>query len=197
MTTTELVARIAKKAGVTKTVAAAVVRAFTAAIHESLKKVGTIRIARLGTFRAVEKNARSAVNPRTREKINILAMKSPRFLASKALKDAVKEGEQAELALDVRDEVQRLCLEGDAVSAFEVAMKSLIKARQIFGNDDPRTAACMVTVADAAIHREKYYLAGRMYRKALSIQETALGPSHPDVVHCKSCLSDLETDSEQ
>lgn len=192
MTTTELVARIAKKANVTRTAASAVVKSFTAAVHESLKKFGAIRIARLGTFRAVEKKARTGVNPRTLEKIDIPATKSPQFRASKALKEAVKEGEQAELALDVRDEVQRLCRQGDALAGFEVAMKSLIQARQVFGNEDLRTARCMVTVADAARHREKYYLAERMYRKAIDIQEKALGASHPEVVHCKSCLSDLE-----
>jgi nucleoid DNA-binding protein len=197
MTMTELVSRVAKKANVTRKVAAAMVKSLTAAIHESLKKVGAIRIAGLGTFRAVEKKARSGVHPRTREKINIPAVKSPRFLASKALKDAVKEGEQAELALDVSDEVERLCRGGEALAGFDMAMKSLIQARRIFGNDDPRTAGCMVTVADAARHREKYYLAGQMYRKALVIQERALGPSHPDVVRCKTCLSDLERDHGQ
>ena len=197
MTTTEFVSKVSKKANVTRKVAAAVVRSLTAAIRESLRKVGMIRITGLGTFRVSERKARSGVNPRTGEKIDIAATKSPRLLPSKALKDAVKAAEQEELALDVRDEVQRLWREGDTVSAFDVAMKSLIRARRVFGNDDLRTAGCMVIVADAALHREKSYLAGQMYRKALSIRERALGPSHPDVVHCKTCLSDLERDQGQ
>jgi DNA-binding protein HU-beta len=192
MTTTELVSRIAKKAGVTKKVAAVVARSLTAVIHESLTKDGQIKIAGIGTFRVVERKARSGVNPRTREKINIPALTLPRFMASKALKEAIKRGEQEGLALDVRDEVERLCREGNSVNAFDLAMKSLIWAREIFGNEDPRIAGCMVTVAQTAIHREKYYLAGQMYRKALSIQEKVLGPSHPDVVLCKRGLSDLE-----
>jgi nucleoid DNA-binding protein len=197
MTTSELVSRSAKKAKVTRNVAAAVVRSLTAVIHEYLKKDGEIRIAGLGTFRAVERKARSGVNPRTREKINIPAVMLPRFLASKALKGAVKAGEQEESALDVREEVQRLCRDGHTVAAFDMAMKSLIQARRIFGNNDLRTAGCMATVADAARHREKYYLAAQMYRKALSIQERALGPSNPDVVRCKTGLSDLERDHGQ
>jgi DNA-binding protein HU-beta len=197
MTTTELVSRVAKKTNVTRKVAAAMVQSLTATIHESLKTRGEIRILGLGTFWVLEMKARNGANPRTLSKMRIPAMKLPRFRAAKALKDAVKEGEQAELALDVSDEVQRLCREGDAVSAFDMAMKSLIQARRIFGNDDPRTAGCMVTVADAARHREKYYLAGQMYRKALVIQERALGFSHPDVVRCKTCLSDVERDHGQ
>jgi len=197
MTTTELVSRVAKKANIRRNVAAEVVKSITAAIHESLKKNGEIRISGLGTFRVFEMKARIGVHPRTREKMNIPAMKSPRFRAAKALRDAIKAGEQEESALDVRGEVERLCQEGDTVAGFDLAMKSLIRARQIFGNDDLRTARCMVTVADAARDREKYYLAGQMYRKALPIQERALGPSHPDVVRCKECLSRLEQDHGQ
>jgi len=197
MTTTELVSRVAKKANITRHVAAAVVKSLTAAILESLKKNGEIRISGLGTFRVFEMKARNGVHPRTLDKMNIPATKSPRFRAAKALRDAVKAGEQEESALDVRDEVERLCRQGDTVAGFDLAMKSLIRARQIFGNDDLRTARCMVTVADAARDREKYYLAGQMYRKALPIQEKALGPAHPDVVRCKECLVHLEQDHGQ
>ncbi len=198
MTTTELVFMVAKKAHVTRKVAAAAVKCLTAAIHESLKKNGEIRIAGLGTFRIAERKARSGVSPRTREKINIPAGKSARFLASKAFKTAVKAGEEEELAFEVlRDEVQRLCSEGEALAAFEMAMKSLIQTRKTFGNEHRRTADCMVTVADAARHREKFHLAGQLYRQALAIQEKALGASHPDVVRCKTSLSDLERHHEQ
>jgi hypothetical protein len=98
---------------------------------------------------------------------------------------------------DVRHEVEQLCQNGEVVSAFDMAMKSLIQARRKFGSDDPRTAECMVTVADAAKHREKHYLAGRLYRKALSIQEPACGPSHPDVVRCKLELSNLQKNHDE
>jgi len=188
----ELVSRIAKKAGVTKKVAAVVARSLTAVIRESLTKDCQIRIAGIGTFRVVERKAQSGLNPRTREKINIPAIKLPRFTASKALKEAIKLGEQQGLALDVRDEVERLWQEGNSVKAFDLGMKSLIQAREIFGNEDPRTAGCMVTVADAAVRREKYHLAEELYRKALSVLERALDSSHPDLVRCKASLSDLE-----
>ena len=99
--------------------------------------------------------------------------------------------------VNVSDEVQRLCREGDAVSGFNMAMTSLLHAQRKFGKDDPRTAGCMVTVANAAQNREKYHLAGVMYRRALSIVERAFGPTHPDVVHCKTVLSRLEQDHGQ
>ncbi|MGO9568827.1 MAG: hypothetical protein ACLP5H_14930 [Desulfomonilaceae bacterium] len=55
---------------------------------------------------------------------------------------------------DVRNEVEQLCQNGDAVSAFHMAMKSLLQARRKFGSDDPRTAGCLVTVVEAAKYRE-------------------------------------------
>ncbi|MGO9571732.1 MAG: tetratricopeptide repeat protein [Desulfomonilaceae bacterium] len=98
---------------------------------------------------------------------------------------------------DVRHEVEELCQCGEIVSAFHVAMKSWQEAQRKYGNGHPRTAECMVTVADVAIHREKYYLAGQLYRKALSIEEPALGSSHPDVVHCKRILTVLQKNNGQ
>ena len=69
---------------------------------------------------------------------------------------------------DACHEVEQLCQNGEVVSAFNIAIKSLMQARRKFGSDDPRTAQCLVTVADVAKHREKYYLAERLYQKALS-----------------------------
>ena len=90
MNTAELVSSVAENANVTKKVAAAVVKSITGAIHESLKKHGEIKIAGLGTFWVLEMKARNGVNPRTLRKMKIPAMKSPRFRAAKALKEAVK-----------------------------------------------------------------------------------------------------------
>ena len=73
-----------------------------------------------------------------------------------------------------------------------MTMTSLLQAQRKFGKDDPRTAWCMVTVANADQNREKYHMSAVMYRGALSIQERAFGPSHPDVVHYKTGLSHLE-----
>jgi len=90
MNTTELVSSVAENANVTNKEAAAVVKSITRAIHDSLKKHGKIGIAGLGTFRVLELKARNGVNPRTLGKMTIPAMKSPRFRAAKALKEAAK-----------------------------------------------------------------------------------------------------------
>jgi len=66
------------------------------------------------------------------------------------------------------------------------------RAELKYGKEHPKTAQCMITVADVAKHRQKYYLAGVLYRRALPMQEKALGPVHPEVVRCKLALADLE-----
>ncbi|MEW6530799.1 MAG: HU family DNA-binding protein [Thermodesulfobacteriota bacterium] len=92
MTKSELVSRIAEKAGITKKAAAASLDALVAAINDALKKKeGRIRVADLGTFKVVKKKARTGVNPQTRQKIKIAATKVPRFSPSRALKEAVKK----------------------------------------------------------------------------------------------------------
>jgi len=92
MTKSELVTRIAEKAGITKKAAAASLDALVAAINDALKKKeGRIRVADLGTFKVVKKKARTGVNPQTRQKIKIAATKVPRFSPSRALKEAVKK----------------------------------------------------------------------------------------------------------
>jgi nucleoid DNA-binding protein len=194
MTKAELISSVARKSSVTKKVAESVLKSFTETIHESVKRNGHIRISDLGTFLVVEKKARTGVHPRTKAKIQIPATKSTRFRPAKALRDSAMSVELEESADAVRDEVQRLWSEGDAVSAFHRAMKSYLKAQRRFGRNARRTARFMLIVADASRHREKHYLAGQWYRKALPILEKAFGPSHPDVVHCKTALSDLERD---
>ena len=90
MNTPEVISSVAENANLSKKEATAVVKSLTRIIHESLKKHGEIRIAGLGTFRVLAMKARNGVNPRTLGKMKIPAMKSPRFRAAKALKDAVK-----------------------------------------------------------------------------------------------------------
>ena len=54
-----------------------------------------------------------------------------------------------------------------------------------------RTAECLVTLGGVAELRGKYYLAERLYNKALSIEEKALGSTDPEVVSCKLKLAKL------
>ncbi|AFM23098.1 HU family DNA-binding protein [Desulfomonile tiedjei] len=92
MTKTELVTRVAGEAGLPKKTADSVLKAFVAAIHQSLKgKDGQIRIPDLGTFLVAQRKARKGVNPQTKKKIKIPASKVPRFRAAKALREAAKQ----------------------------------------------------------------------------------------------------------
>jgi len=191
MTKAELISSVARRSNVTKKAAESVLKSFTETIHESVKRNGEIRISDLGTFLVVEKKARTGVNPQTKAKMQIPATKLTRFRPAKALRDAAINVEPEESADAVRDEVQRLCSEGDGVSAFHRAMKSYLKAQRRFGRTARRTARFMVIVADASRNREKYELAILLYRKALPILEKGFGSSHPDVVSCKTGLSDL------
>ena len=59
-------------------------------IAKTTKKGGEANINGFGKFSVVKKKARVGLNPATREKIKIKATKSPKFKASKTLKDLVK-----------------------------------------------------------------------------------------------------------
>ena len=197
MTKAELISSVARKSNVTKKVAESVLKSFTETIHESVKRNGHIRISDLGTFLVVEKKARTGVNPQTKAKIQIPAVKSARFRPARALRDAAMSLEPEESADAVRDEVQRLWSKGDTVSAFHRAMKSYLTAQRRFGRTARRTARFMLIVADVSRNSEKHELAIRLYRKALPILEKAFDPSHPDVIRCKTGLSNLEQSHRQ
>ena len=54
-----------------------------------MKKKDTVILIGFGTFKVAQRNARKGRNPQTGEEIKIKAKKVPRFVAGKALKDAV------------------------------------------------------------------------------------------------------------
>ncbi len=55
----------------------------------ALKKKDTVALIGFGTFKVAQRKARKGRNPGTGEEIKIKAKKAPRFVAGKALKDAV------------------------------------------------------------------------------------------------------------
>ncbi len=59
-------------------------------VANTLKAGGRVDIAGFGKFEVKERAAREGINPATGEKLKIAASKSPKFKASKALKDLVK-----------------------------------------------------------------------------------------------------------
>ncbi len=90
MNKTELIAKIAEKAEISKKDAENAVNAFTNVVTDALIGGDKVQIVGFGTFEVAERAARTGRNPKTGETIEIGASKSPKFKAGKALKDAVK-----------------------------------------------------------------------------------------------------------
>ena len=89
MNRVELVAAMADKAGLAKKDAEKALKAFTDVVAEELKKGDKIQLVGFGTFEVSERAAREGRNPRSGETMTIAACKAPKFIAGKALKDAI------------------------------------------------------------------------------------------------------------
>jgi len=85
----DLVNEVAKVVDTKKAAQAAVDCVFES-ITKSLKKKDTVTLVGFGTFKVDKRKARKGRNPQTGETISIKAKKVPKFVAGKALKDAVK-----------------------------------------------------------------------------------------------------------
>jgi DNA-binding protein HU-beta len=86
----ELIGKIAKETGSTKTSASAAVESLIDGITRSLKKGESITFVGFGTFKTSQRKARVARNPQTGAEIKIPKRRVVRFSAGKALKAAVK-----------------------------------------------------------------------------------------------------------
>ena len=86
----ELVAKIAKDAGLTKGLAESACSKVFAAITASLKKRQKVTIVGFGTFSVAKRKARTGRNPQTGAPIKIAARNVPKFTAGSDLKKAVK-----------------------------------------------------------------------------------------------------------
>ncbi|MBW1766322.1 MAG: HU family DNA-binding protein [Deltaproteobacteria bacterium] len=85
----ELVSEVAKVVG-TKKQAQEAVDCVISTITKALKKKDTVTLVGFGTFKVDKRKARKGRNPQTGEEIKIKAKKVPKFVAGKALKEAVK-----------------------------------------------------------------------------------------------------------
>ena len=85
----DLINEVAKVVSTKKEAQAAVDCVFSS-ITNALKREGTVTLIGFGTFKINERKARTGRNPQTGETIMINAKKVPKFVAGKALKDAVK-----------------------------------------------------------------------------------------------------------
>lgn len=89
MNKSELIAKVAEKAGITKKDAEKAVAGIFASFQEALVAGDKVQVIGFGTFEVRERAARSGRNPQSGEEIKIPATKSPAFKPGKALKDAV------------------------------------------------------------------------------------------------------------
>ena len=84
----DIVNEVAKVVSAKKEAQAAVDCVFST-ISSALKKNDTVTLIGFGTFKVAQRNARTGKNPQTGAEIKINAKKVPKFVAGKALKDAV------------------------------------------------------------------------------------------------------------
>ena len=89
MNKTDLINKVASVVGTQKQ-AKEVVDYVLNTIRETLADNESVQIAGFGSFKVSERKARTGRNPKTGEAIQIPAAKVPKFVAGKALKDAVK-----------------------------------------------------------------------------------------------------------
>jgi DNA-binding protein HU-beta len=90
MTKTELIARVADVAGMTKVDATKAVDAVSSVVESALSKGEKVTWTGFGTFEVRSRAARMGRNPQTGAPLHIPASKTPAFKAGKGLKDAVK-----------------------------------------------------------------------------------------------------------
>ncbi len=90
MNKSELIAKIADKAELTKKDAEKALNAFVESVTEALKADDKVVLVGFGSFETKKRAARKGKNPQTGAIIDIPATTVPSFKVGKALKDAVK-----------------------------------------------------------------------------------------------------------
>ena len=88
MNKSNLVSEVAKVVNTKKEAKAAVECVFST-ITKALKKKDAVTLVGFGTFKVQKRKARKGRNPKTGEVLKIKAKRVPKFVAGKALKDAV------------------------------------------------------------------------------------------------------------
>ncbi|MBI5123423.1 MAG: HU family DNA-binding protein [Candidatus Roizmanbacteria bacterium] len=90
MTKADLVAQVAKKAGLTAKAAKDSVNTVFGTMSDALKRGEKVVVTGFGTFMVRRRAARKGRNPQTGAEIQIPATKTPGFTAGKSLKRMVK-----------------------------------------------------------------------------------------------------------
>ncbi len=89
MNKSELIAKMADDAGITKTQANAALDSFTTAVTKTLKGGGKVTLVGFGTFSVSKRAARNGRNPQTGAVIKIKAKKVARFKPGKELSSKI------------------------------------------------------------------------------------------------------------
>ncbi len=89
MNKADLVSQVAEMVETQKQ-AKEIVDTILGAVSKALANDDTVQIAGFGTFKVSQRKARTGRNPQTGAPLQIPAGKVPKFVAAKALKDAVK-----------------------------------------------------------------------------------------------------------
>ena len=90
MTKADLIAQVAKKAGLTSKAAKDSVNSVFNTISEAMKRREKVVVTGFGTFMVRERAARKGRNPQTGAEIKIPATRTPSMSAGKTLKKLVK-----------------------------------------------------------------------------------------------------------
>ena len=89
MNKTELIAKIAETAGLSKVDAKKALDAAVEAVKDALVAGDKVQLVGFGTFAVKEQPAREGINPATKAKIKIAAKKVAKFKAGAELADAL------------------------------------------------------------------------------------------------------------
>lgn len=89
MNKSELIAKIAEDAEITKTQANSALDSFISAVTKTLKGGGKVTLVGFGTFSVTKRAARNGRNPQTGAVIKIKAKKIAKFKAGKELSEKI------------------------------------------------------------------------------------------------------------
>ncbi|MCL1068614.1 HU family DNA-binding protein [Shewanella olleyana] len=89
MNKSELIAKIAENAELTKAEAGRALKSFEETVTEAMKNGDKISIVGFGSFETSVRAARTGRNPQTGKEIQIAEATVPKFKAGKTLKDSV------------------------------------------------------------------------------------------------------------
>lgn len=89
MNTAELVADIAERFNITKTLGKQIVDYMTEKISVEVKKGNVVRLTGFGTFYKITRKGRTGHNPQNGEKVKIPTKKIPKFRPGRHFKSAV------------------------------------------------------------------------------------------------------------